>query len=272
MELGEQKADFEKQGLGVAAVSYDSVAILKSFADRKHLAYPLLADPESKTIRAFGILNDTVPKGPFYGIPYPGTFVIDEKGFVTRKFFEKDYKERYSAGNVLYRISQDASSKGWQEVETKHLVLSYGATDTKIHGGDRTTVVLKVRLKPKMHVYAPGVQSEFIPVKWDAPPTSVARAEDTKWPAARTLNLKAIKEKAPVYEGSITVERDLTFAQQKQLQDAAGDSGKVHVESSFKYQACDDKVCYPPVTLPLKFDFEFVPHDSQRAPEDIRHK
>ena len=50
-----------EQGLGLAAISYDSVAALKNFADRKHITYPLLSDSDSKIIRAFGILNETVP-------------------------------------------------------------------------------------------------------------------------------------------------------------------------------------------------------------------
>ena len=43
-------------------MSYDSVAVLKNFSHRKHITYPLLSDPDSKTIRSFGILNETVPR------------------------------------------------------------------------------------------------------------------------------------------------------------------------------------------------------------------
>ena len=52
----------------MAAISYDSVALLKEFAERKKISYPLLSDPESAIIRAFGILNDNFPPGdPWYG-------------------------------------------------------------------------------------------------------------------------------------------------------------------------------------------------------------
>ena len=48
--------------------------MLKNFAERKGLDYPLLSDPGSQIIRAFGILNDNVPKDQpmYYGIPFPG--------------------------------------------------------------------------------------------------------------------------------------------------------------------------------------------------------
>ena len=64
-------------------MSYDSVAVLKNFSDWKHITYPLLSDPDSKTIRSFGILNETVPRDSMaYGIPYPGTYVVDPSGKV----------------------------------------------------------------------------------------------------------------------------------------------------------------------------------------------
>jgi len=37
----------------LAAISYDSEAILKYFADRRKIDFPLLADPDSKIIRAY---------------------------------------------------------------------------------------------------------------------------------------------------------------------------------------------------------------------------
>lgn len=59
-----------KQGLGVAAISYDPTGALKNSADRQHITYPLLSDPESKIIRTYGIFNETVnPDWPAYGIP-----------------------------------------------------------------------------------------------------------------------------------------------------------------------------------------------------------
>ena len=77
-----------KQGLGLAAISYDSVEVLKNFADRKHITFPLLSDPESRIIRAFGILNETVKPGtPQFGIPNPGTYVVNAKGTVVAKYF-----------------------------------------------------------------------------------------------------------------------------------------------------------------------------------------
>ncbi len=272
MELQEQRAAFERQGLNVAAVSYDSAAIMRDFAERKQITYPLLSDPDSKMIRDFGILNESMKAGtPFYGVPHPGTYIVNPRGIVTKKFFENDYRERYSSGTILWQTSPEAVREGWQEAETNHLKLRWRASDPKARGGNVTALRVEVTLKPKMHVYAPGVQSSYIPVQWTVPATEAGKVADAVWPPAKILNLKAIKEKAPVYFKQFAVERDVTFAQQKPLQ-AIAIAGKVAIESTFKYQACDDKVCYPPVTIPLKWEFAFEPHDSTRVPAEIRRK
>jgi peroxiredoxin len=57
VELQNAKQRFEEHGLKVAAISYDNQAILKDFAARQNIDFPLLADPHSKIIRSFGVLN-----------------------------------------------------------------------------------------------------------------------------------------------------------------------------------------------------------------------
>jgi hypothetical protein len=264
VELSEKRAGFAAQGLNVASVSYDSTEVLRAFADRKGIAYPMLSDPDSKMIRDFGILNESVPKGTaFYGVPYPGTYVVNAQGVVQAKYFETDYKDRYTAGNILLRTTPAAAGDGWQQVETRHLKLRYGASDAVARGGSRVTLVLEVTLKPKMHVYAPGVEGGYIPVKWEM----TGKASEVQWPASKMLRLEAIKETVPVFEGNFAARRDVTFPQQKDLLAAGAD-----LEGTFRYQACDERECYPPVNIPLAWKFTVEKHDAQRAPEELRRK
>jgi hypothetical protein len=273
VQLEQKKADFARQGYNVASITYDSTAILKAFSDRTGITYPMLSDPESRIIREFGILNETIPKGtPFYGVPYPGTFILDASGADLRKFFENDFKERYTAGSMLFRAAPQSAKDGWAEIETKHLQLRYRATDLSIQGGMTTTLAVEVALKPKMHVYAPSVTGGYIPVQWTIAPQPAWKALDPEWPAPKVLRLEAIKESLPVFEKTFTVTRDLAFAQQNDLLSAAGETRRLSVPAVFRYQACDDKECHPPVNVPLSFTFNVEPHDRTRVPEDIRRK
>ena len=57
VQLQQAQQRFKDQGIGLAAISYDSQAILKDFAERQHITFPLLADPQSEIIRKYGVLN-----------------------------------------------------------------------------------------------------------------------------------------------------------------------------------------------------------------------
>lgn len=272
MQLENKSSDFARQGFNVASITYDSVDVLNAFAARAGVSYPMLSDPESKIIRDFGILNESMPKGPFYGVPHPGVYIIDAKGVVLKKFFEDNYRERYTASSMLFRTAPQALRDGWTEVETRHLKLRYRASDSSVNGGMTVTLALEVALKPKMHVYAPSVGGGYIPVQWTINNQSAWKALEPEWPPAKTLHLKAINESLPVFEKTFTITRDLTFAQQKELFAAAGESKQIALSTTFRYQACDDRECHPPLNLPIEFNFTPQPHDSTRVPETLRRR
>ena len=87
--------EIEAAGGQVVAISYDSTAILKRFATKSAITYPLLSDAGSKTIDAFGIRNKEAPP-QWSGIPHPGTFIVDTKGVIRSKLFLEGYKERHA--------------------------------------------------------------------------------------------------------------------------------------------------------------------------------
>ena len=272
MELQEKKAEFEKNSLKVASVSYDSVEILKSFADRVGITFPMLADPDSKIIRDFGILNESIQKGtPMYGIPYPGSYVIDARGVVQSKYFTPDYRERYTGGDILLDKPSRAGRTGWQELETPHLRLRYRASDEIVRAGNHVALRIEVSLKPKMHVYAPEVQGSYIPVQWQMA-EGVWKVSAPQWPSSEKIHLKVINETLPVYKDRFAVARDVVLAQQKELAAAAGAGKEIILEGTFRYQACDDKVCYPPVNIPLKWNLRVGDLEMQRAPEALRRR
>lgn len=90
----------EGAGIQILAISYDSVDVLKKFADRRKIIFPLLSDPKSQTIKGFGVLNSDA-KGKGAGIPYPGTFILDKDGVVRAKIFVDGYRERHSLDELL---------------------------------------------------------------------------------------------------------------------------------------------------------------------------
>jgi hypothetical protein len=44
------------------------------------------------------------------------------------------------------------------------------------------------------------------------------------------------------------------------------------IAGELKYQACDKTVCFPPSSVPVKWQLQILPLDMKRSPEAIRHK
>jgi hypothetical protein len=86
------------------------------------------------------------------------------------------------------------------------------------------------------------------------------------------LRLKAIKETVPVYQGTFRLVREVTVARDPTLKPLLDAEGRLTIEGALKYQACDDKVCYPPETVPVRWRLQVEGHDRDRAPAELRHK
>ena len=84
----------------MVGISYDSVDVLKEFAEKRKITFPLLSDPDSKTIKAYGLLN-TSAKGKQEGIPYPGTFVLDKDGMIRAKLFHEGPFKRHTPDDLI---------------------------------------------------------------------------------------------------------------------------------------------------------------------------
>ncbi|MFT4799655.1 MAG: peroxiredoxin, partial [Candidatus Azotimanducaceae bacterium] len=74
---------------------------------RNNIGFPLVKDQDSTLIKALGILNTgPQPGDSAYGIPYPGTFLVDNQGIIRAKFAEQNFRDRPS-----YSLLLDAAAK-----------------------------------------------------------------------------------------------------------------------------------------------------------------
>jgi DsbC/DsbD-like thiol-disulfide interchange protein len=258
--------------LGLAAISYDSPAVLRNFAQRRRITFPLLSDEGSKTIRAFGILNADVSKGtPFYGIPHPGTYIVDTNARVVAKYFEDDFRQRYTASDILVTHFGAAAGASHVTAETQHLRLSASASADHARPGQRIALTLDVDLKPGMHVYAPGVEG-YIGIDWSMKSSPAVTAHPVQFPPSKQITLPAIGETVSAYEGQFRLLRDITISDQKTVKPLLGTNGELTIEGNFRYQACDDRICYVPKTVPLRWTIRVEPLDTERAPAELQRK
>ena len=265
MELEQTVEKFRRQGLGLVAISYDHVEVLRHLSDRLGgFRFPLLADSDSKIIRDFGIFNHHVPTGhPWYGMCFPGTFIVDQDGVVRSKFFEQMHRQRFTAETILVKKFEAGGGKRLK-VKTGHLSLSVAVSQDTLRPGNRFTFVLEMELPSKMHVYAPGVKG-YRPLSIIVKNRPAILIHQTDFPEPTTLRLEAIKETVPVYQGRIRFYQDVTLS-------PGFPDKQIEIAATLSYQACDDKTCYAPVSVPLKFSLAVARHDTKRVPKEIRRK
>ena len=272
MELEQNRDEFRELGLGIAAISYDSVAILHAFAERRGIHFPLLSDPDSKVIREVGILNETVPHNtPFFGVPYPGSFVLDAHGVIIAKYFEDDYTKRYTSADILAHQFGIEPAASKSKVQGRQLQLTATASNSIVAAGQRVALALDINLGPNMHVYAPDVEG-YIPINWTMKESPAAAAHEVTYPASEKLHLVAIDETVPVYRNHFRLTRDITIGQDAKVRPSLDSAGKFTVEGTLRYQACDDRICYIPQELAVKWTFQYAEFDRERVPAELRRK
>ena len=224
MELQNAKARFEKQGLKVAGISYDSEAILKYFSDRRKIDFPLLSDPGSKIIRAYQVLNAEAT-GQFNGMARPGYFFVDPGGVIREKFFEAKYRQRLSGNNVIAKLFPELGQEVTNTVEAPHLQLALEQSDRTAFPGGRITLTAEIRLPPGVHVYAPGTK-DYKPVNLILEPAAGLQIEPAVYPKSRILFLPAIKERVPVFEGQFRISQDVQVVSANDFSNSLGVDGK----------------------------------------------
>src|SRR4029078_1593071 len=100
-----------EQNFALFAVSYDPVSSLADFAQRNRIDYPLLADEGSRVIRELGLLDEDLEahhtefggqvRDEQRGVCYPGVFILDERGGVVHRRFQRNYRVRESGTSLL---------------------------------------------------------------------------------------------------------------------------------------------------------------------------
>ena len=128
-----------------AAISYDSEAILKYFAARHKIEYPLLADPDSKIITAYDVLNREAT-GMQKGFARPGYFFIDTHGIIRERFFDPKYRERLTGNSIISKLFPELGEEVTETLEAPHLQVALEQSDLTGVPGTRVTFAAEVRL------------------------------------------------------------------------------------------------------------------------------
>src|SRR5262249_35025480 len=92
------------------------------------------------------------------------------------------------------------------------------------------------------------------------------------YPKGKLFMFPEINEVVPVYENTFRITQDVVMASANVLQPILNSDKTIKIRGGMRYQACDDKVCYPPQVVRLERTLKVEPLDRDRVPEPIQHK
>lgn len=274
----------------MAAISYDPPEILASFSRQRGITFPLLSDVGSATITRYGILNKVAEEavGPnakdpevaadikkyvsvvganarMVGIAFPGTFILDKSGRVQSRFFEDFYIERNTVSSIMLRVGGKGDAVAGSQVSTPHLEVRTYPSEAAIAPGNRFSIGVDVTPKRGMHVYAPGA-SGYRVVGVSITPQPFVRALPTKYPPSETYVFKPLKERVQVYQKPFTLVQEIIVEGQPEAQAALRGKESLTLTGSLEYQACDDKVCFNPTSVPMSWTIPLRSIITERPP------
>lgn len=269
MELAGRRKDLAARGLGLAAISPDSILVLRDFAARRGVAFPLLSDADSAIIRAFGLLNEEIAPGePHFGIPHPGTLVIDAKGVVTERDFAEGYAERRTVASLLDMRDGDPATR----VDASGgITVTLSASDATAAMGRRLTLFADLTLPKDTHLYAPGSDG-YTALDLVIDPHPVVTPETARLPRPRILRFKATDERLPVFDGpTVRISLDVLVAGGRPFVEWLGAKPEELVLTGrLAFQSCSKTSCQPPASVPVSWTFRAAAPDFERSPDDLR--
>jgi cytochrome c biogenesis DsbD-like protein len=136
-------------------------------------------------------------------------------------------------------------------ITTRHLTVSTSMSTTTVAPGERVSLAVEITPKPNMHVYAPG-QPDVIPISLTLSPGEAQIAQPVQFPKAEKLEVKELGETQLVYSRAFRLVQEVTIPASRSIIKRAASSGaSLTVKGNLKYQACDNTICYAPVTVPV---------------------
>ncbi|GAB4335171.1 MAG: hypothetical protein Kow0010_22540 [Dehalococcoidia bacterium] len=245
MQLQENLAQFERAGIKVFAISYDSVEALSAFANEFGITYALLSDPDHRVIEATGILNTLISpeEKAFYGIPFPGVYVVGTDGTIEEKLFYQHYRTRPSAATVLregFGVDFDITGSPHADASGEGVRVSVKLASAGMVFMERAMLYVDFELDDGLHLYGEPVPAGFTATSVEVSAAEGVVVEEPRYPPTTPFRVEGLPGTFNVFEGRLRVAVPI------QSRMTEGDAFPLDV--TVRFQACTDRECLLPQT------------------------
>ncbi|MHB8652504.1 MAG: protein-disulfide reductase DsbD domain-containing protein [Terriglobia bacterium] len=148
-----------------------------------------------------------------------------------------------------------AGEKATPIVEARALLETDGA-----HPGTAVRAAVVAKIAPGYHINDHKPSHDYlIPSELKIDSSPQVAVQDIDYPRGKALKFEFDDTKLSVYEGTIVVNAKLKIAAQTQ-------PGNYPLSGKFAYQACNDRACFPPTSVPVELMVKVV-----RAGVPLKH-
>ena len=236
----------------MASISYDSPAVLTHFADAHKITFPMLSDKDSAVIRRYGILNTNIPRThKFYGIPFPGEYLVAPDGRVADKVFLPSFEDRATASEVLLKDFGIPSGSDAVEIKSDVTRARIQLSDSSAFSGQELAVAANFSIKPGWHIYGQPLPKGYVPTAISFDHAMVVQ-QSFDFPKPTPIKFVALGETLPAYTGDFKAIGKVLLREKL----AAGEH---KLAGELKFQECNDQICKLPQTVRFEIPLTIQP-------------
>jgi hypothetical protein len=147
-----------------------------------------------------------------------------------------------------------------------HLNVVTYPSDAIVAPGNRFSLTVNVTPKAGIHVYAPGAAGYRV-IALRMAPQPFLRVLPLTYPASQIYFFKPLNERVPVYDKPFTLVQDVMIEATPAAEQALSGRRSLTVAGSLDYQACNDRLCFNPVSVPLSWTLAVRPLVHERPIE-----
>ena len=125
----------------------------------------------------------------------------------------------------------------------KHLTVAATTSAASAAPGTKVSLFLDIAPNPGIHVYAPGAK-DYLPIAVTIDPQPGVTLGALKYPKSDTMEFDGAR--VPVYQKPFRLAEEVSLASTLK-------ATTLTVTGTVKYQACDDRICFIPASVPVKW-------------------
>ena len=230
----------------------------------------MLSDPDSAIIRRYDVLNTIVQPDdiPFFGIPFPGFFLLNEDGVIVDKLFNRHLANRDGIEQILdsFRGRIDPGSRepltAVREDDGIEVTAFMRGGGGVLRLGPLRRLVVRVQMPDGLHIYDDPVPEGMVATSIEVTGPDGVRFEPMDAPPTHPFELPGVADPLMVWDGTVDFVIPF-FANSAIVPTLRAGETSITLQVAVRYQACDDEQCFLPqrqvLELEIPIDFGVMP-------------